>query len=104
MGSSVMGKNADRVYQRATQLLEAEVSDELVALEPNRGICFGFNSIAADVWRKLARPRTFLDLKTELLAEYDVSEADCSRDLLALLDQMQQAQLIECTVRANTRD
>ncbi|HEX4801726.1 MAG TPA: PqqD family protein [Sphingomicrobium sp.] len=85
----------DETYRRSAQLMEAEINDELVALEPNQGLCFGFNSVATDIWRKLEQPRTFGDLKRELLAEYEVSEEQCTSDLRDLLEQMSEARLIE---------
>jgi hypothetical protein len=87
--------SSTRKYKRATELLEADVSDELVALDPNKGTCFGFNSVAKDVWRKLERPRSVEELKTELLEEYDVSDAQCAEELDDLLEEMTRSGLIE---------
>jgi hypothetical protein len=83
------------IYRRTAQLLEADIANELVALDPEQGKCFGFNDVATDVWRKLERPRTFAELKKELLADYDVSDEECANDLRALLDQMRAARLID---------
>ena len=77
------------VYQRAVELLEADIHDELVALEPHAGTCFGFNNVAAFVWRKLEQPRTFDELRADLLATYDVDEAQCESELKELLAEMQ---------------
>jgi len=85
----------EEVYRRAVELLEADISDEMVALEPTKGSCFGFNPVAKDVWRKLERPRTFAQLRSELVAEYDVSDEQCTEELRALLDTMTRAKLIE---------
>ena len=85
----------NEVYRRSADLMEADINDELVALEPNQGLCFGFNSVATDIWRKLEQPRSFADLKSELLAEYEVSEEQCTSDLCDLLEQMREARLIE---------
>lgn len=84
-----------KTYKRAVELLEADIHDELVALEPTMGSCFGFNSVAKDVWRKLETPQTFDELKRALLQEYEVSEQECAADLRELLDHMAQAKLIE---------
>ena len=48
----------DVTYQRATELLEADLGDELVALDQAQGQCFGFNGVATSVWRLLASPRS----------------------------------------------
>lgn len=90
-----MKQDSGAVYRRSAELMEAEINDELVALEPNKGTCFGFNAVATDVWRKLEQPLSFGELKNQLLDEYDVSEEECAQDLSALLDQMRNAQLIE---------
>lgn len=85
------------MFQRSVELLEADINDELVALEPNKGSCFGFNAVAKDVWRKLEHPRSFEELREELLNEYDVSENQCTEELRELLKQMSDSKLIEQT-------
>lgn len=77
-----------RVYRRAIDLMEAELGDELVALDPNGGQCFGFNNVAASVWRHLAAPKTFDELVQALLAEYEVPPEQCASELDGLLDDM----------------
>lgn len=85
----------DQVYRRSVELLEADINDELVALERTLGACFGFNSVAKDVRRKLETPRAFDDLGNDLPAEYDVAEQQCMDDVRELLEHMTQAKLIE---------
>lgn len=86
---------AATVYMRAIELLEADIGSDLVALEPKSGSCFGFNSVAASVWSNLATPKTFDQLRDELLADYDVGIDECSRDLRVLLDDMKDQGLIQ---------
>ena len=73
------------IYRRAMDLMEAEFGDELVALDPNAGECFGFNSVAASVWRNLAEPTSFEDLRDALLEEYEVEADQCTIELRELL-------------------
>jgi hypothetical protein len=68
--------------------MEAELGDELVALEPAAGHCFGFNSVATSVWRQLDGPKTFEQLRDALLREYDVEPEQCARELQELLDDL----------------
>lgn len=72
-------------YQRATDLLEAELGDELVALDPAAGQCFGFNGVATSVWRLLAEPRSAAEIEKALTAEYDVDQTRCHAELRDLL-------------------
>lgn len=84
-------------YERAVDLLSADIGDELVALDAEGGHCFGFNSVAASVWRLLEVPRTFDQLKSDLMQEYEVSEQQCDRDLAELLDDFVNKRLIRRT-------
>lgn len=85
-----------RIYERATELLEAEVGDELVALDLAGGMCFGFNSVATAVWQQLQAPLSFDEIKTHLLAEYEVDENQCSMELEELLARMVDNGLVSC--------
>ena len=82
------------MYARAADLLEAELGEELVALEPKRGECFGFNEVATCVWRMLDQPRSFESLTQGLLAQYEVDPGECERDLTALLAKLREMDLI----------
>jgi hypothetical protein len=73
------------LYERAKELMEAELGDELVALDPVGGECFGFNDVAATVWRLLERPCTFTELTRSLIEDYDVDPAQCEADVRDLL-------------------
>jgi hypothetical protein len=84
----------DLSYRRATDLMEANLGDELVALDPDAGNCFGFNEVATWVWRRLAEPATFDQLRVGLLAEYQVSEEQCTSELRALLESLVEQGLV----------
>lgn len=75
-------------FRRAVTLLEAEIGDEIVALDRQAGHCFGFNPVASDVWRMLVRPMTTSGLCSELCATYEVEPAQCREEVTSLLVQM----------------
>ena len=81
-------------YRRALDLMEAEIGDELVALDPHQGSCFGFNSVATRVWGALAQPQDVKALERILSEEYDVDPVVCSRELAVLLEDMNAKGLI----------
>ena len=85
----------DQIYARAAPLLEAEVDEEIVALDREQGEVFGFNLVASDVWRLLEQPRTVGELCAELERRYDVSSEQCAADVVELLDQMIEMKLIK---------
>jgi hypothetical protein len=85
----------DITYKRAIELMEADVGEELVGLNVDEGTCFGFNLVAASVWRSLSSPKTFDQLREELLDEFDVSAEQCAGELKELLDDLTAKGLVE---------
>lgn len=77
-----------QIYTRSAELMEADLGDEIVALHLDEGTCFGFNEVAAWVWRRLAEPATFEQLRDELLDKYDVSPDQCGGELQVLMDDL----------------
>ena len=75
--------------------MEADIGNELVALDPDGGNCFGFNEVATSVWRSLDQPKTFDQLREELLEEYEVDDEQCTRELDLLLKDLIARRLIE---------
>ena len=71
--------------RRNTEFLEAEVDGELVALHVDKGTCYGFNATATRIWSLLAQPMTLAELHEALMAEYDVDQATCAREVEPLL-------------------
>jgi hypothetical protein len=86
---------SEPVYERRTELLEAELGDELVALDAKGGNCFGFNSVATSIWRQLAGPKSFAEIREALLAEYDVTSEQCTEELRELLNSLIEKGLVQ---------
>lgn len=83
----------DTMFAQATRLLEAEVDNELVALDVKLGQCFGFNPVATSTWKLLAQTRSFAELRRELMDEYEVDAGRCTEELAALLHELVEAGL-----------
>ena len=82
-------------YRRTAATLFAEIDQDVVALQADRGFCFGMEEVTADVWRLLAEPRSVEELCAELMTLYDVAPDTCRADVEALLRQMEAEGLIE---------
>ncbi|HZF95997.1 MAG TPA: PqqD family protein [Allosphingosinicella sp.] len=78
----------DFIVRRAGGLIEAEVDGELIGLEVEQGLCYGFNGTATRIWTLIEEPRRFSELQARLLEEYDVDSETCARELQALLDEL----------------
>ena len=81
-------------YARAKELLEAELGEDLVALDVDSGHCFGFNAVAADIWRLLAQPQEFEALRQALTGQYDVDASECESELRACLSNLESQGLV----------
>jgi hypothetical protein len=81
-------------YARAKELLEAELGEDLVALDVESGDCFGFNSVAADIWRLLTQPQEFEALRDALTGQYDVDASECEAELRACLANLESQGLV----------
>jgi len=84
----------DPTYVRSRSLLEAELGDELVALDVEDGLCFGFNEVATAIWRQLAQPTASSVLIKQLTQDYDVDRDECARDVEAVLAVLMQHRLV----------
>ena len=92
---SIQPAMQDQLYSRAAPLLEAEVDQEIVALDREQGEVFGFNLVASDVWRLLEQPRTIGELCAELEQRYTVAADECAADVAELLEQLIEMKLVK---------
>ena len=75
--------------------VSCELGSEAAILNVKRGIYYGLDPIGAQVWQMLQKPCKIADIQEVLLKEYDVEPERCQHDLLALLEDMLAAGLIE---------
>ena len=80
---------------RIGTLLEAEADGEIVALNVESGICYGFNSSATRIWSLIEQPRTVGEICATLVAQFDVEPDDCRRDVVELLRELQRDGLVK---------
>ena len=76
--------------------VSAELDGEAVILSLDSGTYYGLNESGAVIWQFLQEePRRVHEIRDALLAEYDVEADRCEQELLALLQSMADAGLIE---------
>jgi hypothetical protein len=68
---------------------------ESAILNMKDGIYYGLDPVGTHVWNLLQMPRRVADIRDVLLQEYDVEPERCHRDLIALLEELLRAGLIE---------
>lgn len=88
----------------ATSLITAAGEDEVVVcdldgemalLHMKRGVYHGLNEVGSRIWQLLEHPQSVAAIRDAILQEYNVDPAQCERDVIVVLQQMQNAELIE---------
>ena len=85
----------ETVVARRTEPLTAPVDDEMVMLDPRLSRYYGLDRIGQRIWELLERPRSVGELCAALEGEFAVSADTCRTDVLAFLEQLQEAELLE---------
>jgi len=81
----------------ARDQVACDVAEEVVVLNLASGVYYGLNPVGARVWSLIQQPRTFAELRDQLLQEYEVESASLEADLRALLTELADQRLIEIT-------
>lgn len=82
---------------RARPLMEAPLGRDLVGLNVDTGLCYGFNETAAAIWRHLERPLPFSDLLAGLSEEFDATAEECRDDVSGLVRRLADEGLVTVT-------
>lgn len=72
-----------------------EVDREVVLMNVGRGRCYGLGETGSSVWRRLGSPIRVDDLCRELMLEYRADAELLVRDVIALLEHMQDEGLVK---------
>jgi len=94
MGTTRRLDLSSRVVAGQAQV-SCDLGGEAAILHLTSGTYYGLDPIGARIWTLLQQPVAVRALRDRLLAEYDVAPERLERDLLALLDRLHAAALIE---------
>ena len=72
-----------------------DLGPDRVLMDLRAGLYHGLNAVAKRIWTLLQEPLSVGELRDAILSEYDVDEETCTADVLALLEDLQRADLIE---------
>jgi Coenzyme PQQ synthesis protein D (PqqD) len=82
------------VVVRRNDVIDAEIDQEIVALNIENGTCYGLNRVGSRIWSLLAAPIRIGDICATLLTEYRVEPSSCERQVVDLLEEMRAEGLI----------
>lgn len=72
-----------------------DLQGEGVLLDLKSGVYFGLDSVGTRIWTLLQDHGELETVLQQLLAEYDVNQETCARDLLELVGSMMEKGLVE---------
>lgn len=72
-----------------------DVVEDVVMLDVEKGQYFGAENTGAFIWRLFEQPATVSVACDRLMDEYDVDRETCEEEVLAFLEQLHKAGLIE---------
>ncbi len=78
----------------SVEQISSDLGGEIVILNLKSGMYHGLNEVGSRIWNLIQTPKTVKDIKAAILAEYEVEAEQCDRDLLALLEDLLAAELI----------
>jgi hypothetical protein len=81
--------------RQAPSMLQSEVDGDVVALNIDRGMCYGLNNIGSRIWRLLEQWTTLGSICSTLTREYDVDPQTCEAEVRRLLNELAEERLIE---------
>jgi Coenzyme PQQ synthesis protein D (PqqD) len=86
----------DTVVVASSDQVSGELQEgDLAILNLKDGIYYGLNSVGSRIWALLQTPISVLQVRDTLLAEYEVDADVCTRELIALLNNLSSKELIK---------
>lgn len=85
----------DQLFRRSPDALYSQVAGDFVALNVQRGQCYGMEKVTATVWELLAEPASIDQMCRRLVELYDVDSQLCQSDVARLIEQLQGEGLVE---------
>ena len=85
------------VYRRNSDILAANVDDDLVMMSIQAGNYYNIGGVGTCIWELLAAPRTMDELIDGVVSEYDVERERCASDVGAFVQDLIRLKLIEST-------
>jgi hypothetical protein len=83
------------VVTKAPEQVACDMGGEAVMLNMQSGVYYGTDDIGALVWNLLDEPRSVEAIRDTILEQYSVDADRCEQDLLAFLNEMEAAGLVE---------
>ena len=84
----------DSVVRLNEEVLFQDLQGESVLLNLQSGVYFGLDVVGTRIWQLLQTNPSLTSVVQTITSEYDVTEDQCAKDLLALLGKLEEHKLI----------
>jgi hypothetical protein len=83
------------LISRKEGIVSSKLKDEVVMLDIEQGKYFGLDPVGAKIWEIIEEPSSIECIIENILAEYNVDEDVCKRDVQEFLIKMNELMMIE---------
>jgi hypothetical protein len=73
-------------YYRNPQIIDGELDDSQVMMHLEKGKYFGLNPVGKKIWDMIEQPKSFDEIITSLLNEFNVEQNRCVNEVKEFLD------------------
>jgi hypothetical protein len=85
----------------ADEQISSDLAGEAIILDLKSGVYYSLDLIGARIWELMEVPRKVSELVEILVAEYEVSQTQCLRDVTVLLTDLEANNLIKIYEETN---
>jgi hypothetical protein len=75
-------------------IVASDIDDEKVMMSVEKGQYFGLEPVGSRVWELIEKPVKVSELIDALLGKYDVDRETCEKDVLAFLEELNEAGIL----------
>ena len=90
---------AETIIRRSRDIVSSDIDGEAVMMSIEKGKYYGMDPIASRIWELTGKPISIEEMIGILTQEYDVTQADCEKDVLAFLSDLLSEKLVEIVSR-----
>jgi Coenzyme PQQ synthesis protein D (PqqD) len=83
------------IVQRAKDVPFSQLDDELLAIDAQAGYVYSLNESAGRVWELIQSPTSVGEVCNQLRREFTIDETTCQREVIALLEGLCDAGLVQ---------
>lgn len=83
------------ILRQTSRQVSCTLNDEVAVLNLDQAVYYGLEGVGGRIWQALTEPRSVAELCAIVLAEFDVSHAECETDVVRFLEHLRDVGLIE---------